>query len=842
MNARRLCRWLIVTVLMLGGPSLTVSGQTSPAASDVLAFAQDDLDGDGTPDRVILETACFSARDRVAVYDQGDDMAAADSWQAATDFENDVWLFEQADAPGVRLALAFAWEDNRYVGRLYDDVDGDGRVSLTVDVTGRVTIHESPFATAVISADQPFLLPDGTVNLNVRTAIYRRVLPTVRVEMPFPEDGRVLLERVTYDADHDGVIEGERTRLFPDIPLDWKYERTGVTHFPEGYRLRPFEGCAFFPYLGRLTRTPFDRDQLYRYENDPRPPLLFDWDAAQLRGMIPFAPLWGGNRINYNSYTWLEPFRDTLLHFERFGHYRYTASSIPDLIIRYSLGQNDYKASARVGDETLYTQQIEMTWHTSARSGTLMQDYKLELAGIQPAPDTLLVFPDFGLYEYPYADWPRLFTESRWAFATFVATEGRGYETNEAIHEWNAIESVFVDIGAEILVDGASEAQTRYLFGETDDPPAAHYQEIRDGFRGEYADLMYTQPLLYFSLIDRKLHLLHASHGVWNVSDRYEIRYTNYGGEALNGWTLIDKRDGHAVRQLIAAGGLLLLADESGVRITRQAVDPVLFTTLPPRSAAEHTTFNARLAAHSRTFDPLDFAALFDQFGAADVIIPGAALSDFRLTADGAPTFVLRLPRDWQAARDSLDLLAAATPDETGYRVTGDAQTGALRLEPLTPPELRVTRVEIEGDAAELRPLRLWVTLANTGGQDVHEAHVTLTDGDGADLAATVTALPAGDTVRAALLWTPTESGEPVLNAQVTALHAWRYRSGGTLTDSQPVRLTVAATGSAPAAVLLALDGELALGGMTAPVMLGALALFGAALFALILRTMAGDA
>jgi hypothetical protein len=292
---------------------------------------------------------------------------------------------------------------------------------------------------------------------------------------------------------------------------------------------------------------------------------------------------------------------------------------------------------------------------------------------------------------------------------------------------------------------------------------------------------------------------------------------------------------------LIAAGGLLLLADESGVRITRQAVDPVLFTTLPPRSAAEYTTFNARLAAHARAFDPLDFAALFDQFGAADVVIPGAGMSDFRLTADGAPTFVLSLPERWQATRDSLGLLAAAA-DETGYRVTGDAQTGALRLEPLTPPELRVTGVEVEGDTAELRPLRLWVTLANSGGQDVHEAQVTLTDDAGAERAATVTALPAGDTVRTSLLWTPPESGQHALDVQVTALHPWHYRSGGRLSDAQPVRLTVAATGAAPAAALLALDGELALGGAAVPVMLGALALFAAALFALILRTLAGDA
>jgi hypothetical protein len=849
MISRTLFRWS-VPALIAGALCLPVSAQTVPAAPDVLAYAQDDLDGDGTPDRVTLTTAYFSARDRVTIFDQGDDMPSGDTWQTTTDLENDVWLFEQVDAPGVRLVLAFAWENSRYVCRLYDDVDGDGRVSLTISAGGRVTVTESPFPTAVISADQPFMLPDGAPNLNVRVEVYRGVLPTVRVEMPFPEDGRVLLERVTYDTDHDGLIEGERTRLFPDIPLDWAYERTGITHFPDGYRLRPFENFAFFPYLGRMTGSPFSRDLLYRYEDDPRPPLLFDWEAAKLRGVIPFAPLWGGSRINYNSYTWLEPYRDTLLHFERFGHYRYTGSSIPDLIIRWSLGQNDYRPSVRVGDDELFTHQIEMSWHTADHAGTLMQDYKLELAGIQPPPETLIRFPDFGIYEYPYADWPRVFTESAWAFATFVATEGKGYETNEAVHEWNAIESVFVDISAPLLVEGASEAQARYLFGETDDSPAVHYQEIRDGLRGEYADLMYTRPMLYFSPVDRKLHLLHASHGVWNVSNRYEIRYTNYGGQTLNGWSLVDKTRNSVDRQLIAAGGLLILSDESGVRLARQAVAPLLFTTLPPRSTTEFEAFNAQLDAHERDLDPLDFAALFAQFGEADVQISGARVSDFRLSDDATPVFTLTLHRGWQVERDRIGLLDAVTGDETLYHVSMDATARTLRVQPLTPPQITLVSADAEpGDpAVELQPQRLWVTLRNDGLQDVHAAQVQITsstasaaDGGVQTLAQAVTALPAGETVGVALLWTPAAAGEHILDVQAAALDPWRYHTGGRLSDATTARLRVAPKGEVDIRAVLSLDGELPLNGAVAPVMLAALAVCAAALLVLIMRAMPED-
>ncbi|NOG48635.1 MAG: hypothetical protein HND48_03670 [Chloroflexi bacterium] len=445
-----------------------------------------------------------------------------------------------------------------------------------------------------------------------------------------------------------------------------------------------------------------------------------------LRGVTPFVPLWGGSRINFNSFSWLEPGEDNLLAFERFGHYLYSESQVPNLIIRYSLGQNDYAPATRVNNQLLYTHQIEMTWNRAEHAGTLMQDYKLELAGLHPAPKTVLTYPDFGVYEYPYDQWPSLFTDMGWAFATFVATEGSGYETNEAIHEWNAVEGVVTDMAASTGVSGASIEQVRYLFGETDTPPDEHYQEIRSGFRGEYANLLYTQPELYMSAVDRKLHLRTASHGVWNLSPRYEIRYASHDGDTITSWSLIDKRTHRTLRELIAAGGLLVLNDEQGTRIRRIDPDTVLFTTLPPRSRDEWETLNAQLAQYELSGDPQDFASLFAEYGAPEFAASGARVADFRLTDDGA-VFTLQAPNGAALISDQLGLSTNWRPGETLYHV--QLADGVFTVQSLSAPVLEITGTNLHSTSfKELRPEPTWVTVRNSGLQDVREADVSLVE------------------------------------------------------------------------------------------------------------------
>lgn len=833
--------WLVLATALLCSLS-PARAQWIAAGPPQFDFEQRDLDGDAVPDVVTFESELFSDRVRVSVYDQGNDNAWGADWRETTDFVNDVWVFEKSSSPGPRLVLRFTHEDGVYRGDLWDDVDGNQQVSLDVAPDGRIEIDEAAYPSATITAQAPFILPDGRVNPAVKIEVFRRVASTVRVKVPFPEDGSPQLEYIVYDFDGDGAIDGTRWRGFPAIPLDWLFERTGLTYFPEGYPFSGFTNYAFFPLLGDLRQYPFGRDQLYRNAGDTHPPMLFDWDAAVLRGVTPFVPLWGGSRINFNSFSWLEPGEDNVLAFERFGHYLYTESQIPNLIIRYSLGQNDYAPATRVNDQLLYTHQVEMTWNRAEHAGTLMQDYKLELAGLHPVPETVLKFPDFGVYEYPYEEWPTLFTTMPWAFATFVATEGSGYETNEAIHEWNAVEGVVIDMAAAVGVEGASTAQVRYLFGETDTPPDDHYQQIRLGFRGEYANLMYTQPELYLSAVDRKLHLRTASHGVWNLSPKHEIRYASLNGDTITSWSLIDKRTRRTLRELIAAGGLLVLNDEHGTRIRRMEADTVLFTTLPPRSRGEWEALNAQLAQHELTVEPEDFAGLFAEYGAPQFAASGARVADFRLTSDGA-VFTLQMPKGSILTTDQLGLSSELRSGETLYHVR--LAGGAFTVQPLTPPEIEIAGTSLHDTVfEELRPKSTWVTVRNNGLQDVREADVSLVEvsdwGDRVIDTRRVT-LNGQEETRVELVFTPPAAGTLAVRVDVAAVQPWRYRRGGTLSTETLTAVQAQPLTENSWRIMLSLTGELPQQGVFVPALLGVVMLCAAILIAVILRTSLKD-
>lgn len=833
--------WLVLAVIVAFGLT-PASAQQLDSGPTQFDFQQSDLDGDDVPDVAIFESELFSDRVRVSVYDQGGDGAWGADWRDTTDFVNDIWIFERADAPGARLVLRFTHADDRYRAELWDDVNGDKRVALNVTPDGRVEINEAAYPSAVITAEAPFVLPDGRINPAVKIEVFRRVENTVRVEVPFPEDGSPQSEYVVYDTDGDGAIDGTRWRGFPAIPLEWLFERTGLTYFPDGYPFAGFTDYAFFPLLGDLREYPFNRNQLYRNVGDAHPPILFDWEAAVLRGVTPFVPLWGGSRINFNSFSWLEPGEDNLLAFERFGHYLYSESQVPNLIIRYSLGQNDYAPATRVNNQLLYTHQIEMTWNRAEHAGTLMQDYKLELAGLHPAPKTVLTYPDFGVYEYPYDQWPSLFTDMGWAFATFVATEGSGYETNEAIHEWNAVEGVVTDMAASTGVSGASIEQVRYLFGETDTPPDEHYQEIRSGFRGEYANLLYTQPELYMSAVDRKLHLRTASHGVWNLSPRYEIRYASHDGDTITSWSLIDKRTHRTLRELIAAGGLLVLNDEQGTRIRRIDPDTVLFTTLPPRSRDEWETLNAQLAQYELSGDPQDFASLFAEYGAPEFAASGAHVADFRLTDDGA-VFTLQAPNGAALISDQLGLSTSWRPGETLYHV--QLADGVFTVQSLSAPVLEITGTNLHSTSfEELRPESTWVTVRNSGLQDVREADVSLVEvsqwGDRVIDTRRV-ALNGQEETRVDLIFTPGAAGTMTIRIDVAAVQPWRYRRGGTLSTEMMTSVQSQPLTENSWRNMLSLTGELPQQGIFIPALLAVVMLCAAILIGVILRSSLDD-
>src|SRR5262245_26744913 len=71
----------------------------------IFSVTQQDLNGDGRPDLTIIDCAFATAHDRIYVVDQGGDMRASTNWREATDFRNDVWLYDIGARGSVQLIV-----------------------------------------------------------------------------------------------------------------------------------------------------------------------------------------------------------------------------------------------------------------------------------------------------------------------------------------------------------------------------------------------------------------------------------------------------------------------------------------------------------------------------------------------------------------------------------------------------------------------------------------------------------------------------------------------------------------------------------------------------------------
>ncbi|MCK4725886.1 MAG: hypothetical protein KAT29_08785, partial [Anaerolineales bacterium] len=277
------------------------------------------------------------------------------------------------------------------------------------------------------------------------------------------------------------------------------------------------------------------------------------------------------------------------------------------------------------------------------------------MAGLHEFPSTEVAFEDFSIRELPFEDWSVKFIGQDWAYATFVASEERKTASSEGIVEWGTLHGVVADVSLppdyEFIYD-TQQAQRNYLLGHADVSPAEFYTDIREGFRGEYGDIQ-GLARLYFSPIDRKLHLLKAQKGVWNLETKGEIRYENLGGDYLNQWTLLE--NGQALKNLFFVSGYVIYGGNGKLQITRMDAPPAIFETLPPRDQEEWLKLGSDLEQHKPAFAPDDFDAMIAQFEGPSASITGGSLHDLRLTESGF-RFVLDLAPGYVLNRG--DLLA----------------------------------------------------------------------------------------------------------------------------------------------------------------------------------------
>jgi hypothetical protein len=725
------CGFVACVLFGLAAGAARADSPTSEGVT-VYSVSQDDLNGDGSPDRTTILCSFATSNDRVEVYDGARDMVASEDWEQATDFDDDTWLFDVGNDGTVNLVIVFGTEGAEHIALVYDDRSGDNRVSLHMK-DGRVVVDESRFWTAKIVCAGPWRNPDGSVNRNLVLSIDGPIgMPGLDTEFALStmtNDGRVDLEvQVHTDVSADRPAYS-LARSFPKF--EGSIGRTELlVNLPET-TVPELQGYVFWPHIG---------PSLYKMRGDEVPPILtVDWANSQIRrqdgvsySTIQTIVLEAGWRI-YAS-TPLNKGVVNHLDFENpFAFYDLAADADgwPELVVRnqYSLpGIVDCWSGGNywILNDPKYQRQIfRYSWDQDNDS---FWDYKLGLMG---ANDMAWIeqFPDFDIVTIPYRKLPWIVTdEMKWDAITFVQATTPTESSSEGIYDWQEIAPV-----SRGFMCGVGES---VRIGPSD---------IRKTLRGEFRTKPTTTVQLYFSPIDRALHLLGADAGVYNINDAQRVRYADLDSDGfIDAWTFTERpvetgedptvqyqpgMDVHQVDERVlsalwATPDFLIYAGSDRISLVQSAVEASLFSTLPPRDHAEWLALGAQLERYGSTLALDDLAGMVQQFHGTSTDIAGATLDGFRRTAQSL-RFVLRLAPGFQTVADDIGL-GVAHLDPGAYVVTYD---GAFHTTPLTPA--RLTLASEDWSCEPAAPERLaWVTIRatvhNEGLEDVQSLPVRL--------------------------------------------------------------------------------------------------------------------
>src|SRR5215212_649094 len=536
----------------------TVQAPPYPIAQ-VSGFRQQDTDGDGQPDVAVLECAFATAADRVTVVDGGGTMRWATEWQQAVDFEDDTWIFDPGATGRARLVIRFSRDavGSGPIAELYDDQDGDGVVRYRIE-SRRVVVTEGQYPTATVHLTNgtAWTRPDGLIDYNLRVTTDGVGEDRSKDGSAPPHDGKTDTLLLVSADPTTGAPLRQIERSYVQAPIDWGIPRAAV-YANEGAPALPPTPYIFWVLLGNV-------GPAYEGASPTANPLIqMDWatcEIARVSIVMPELAPQRGWRIS--SHMALQDTGESVFDFENPFTYYDIAEDVrgyPSMIIRFSYSP-PHAPTFRLGRFPSALTQVDYSWRQYG-TDPHVQDFKVSLAGRNEIDTTVDVL-GYRIRTLPYEIVPTWVADRTWDMATFVAREGPGYASTEGLYEWYPLEA-----GAGRPEDALSKPEIHYDYftGVSSEPPVDQYQTITPGFRGEYSFNFGGTPVLYFSVIDRRLHLLTAEGGVWRLDDARAVRYASLDGQHINTW----KREEHGqvVSSLWFVEDQLILADAEGVRL-----------------------------------------------------------------------------------------------------------------------------------------------------------------------------------------------------------------------------------------------------------------------------------
>lgn len=685
----------------------------------------------------VLPCSFAGGDDQIIVIDQNQN--------GMVDMEGDAWLFD-ADSNGqIEMVILFRREGNRRIAQLYDDRNGDGQVSFEVQ-GNQVLIVESLYWTVELSVEDHWYLQDGSPNYNILiradgavNAIYGTdVIPEMRTN-----NGRVDWEYQIVDIEQNGIPDYWTYQLLTPLPRSWSLTRFSA--FVNSGNVRPVSPSRvdLWPFLeGLPPGVPVDLNVMFSDSSL----INVDWRQAKIvRSAFAGYPIEDGWWVNSvapvssdgivrgnfeNPHAWYDLADDR--------------DNNPELNVRLIYWQEQDINWPFAG--SLPANEVRYSWNQSNDpEQPLAFEYKLGLFGTNRIESLV----ELGPYRLQLPEWesfPSWVVSKPWQFATFIATEGIYYPSSEGIYEWAPATSS--DRTAEAFVSGRSE-----------DFPVENLHELRPGLRGEYWLDLGRQPHLYFSAIDRKLHLRDAVAGHWSLGDGLFIRYENLGGPYINSWVL--ERGGEIRQRLIVLDGYLIFADddESLLLFKRITSPTVLFETLPPTNHEEWKALGNLLEEYQLDFDHTDLRPMMEQFVGDEQQFRGVSLKNVRLENEGLRMVVDR-KEDFSSSLDTFIDFSDTSP---GSYVIQLSDSFSL-IAPLTPANIEETMFFINTEQfSSGLAVPIYVGLKNSGLEDANNlnfkviannsVHSTVLSSGQLDLAA-------GNIETLIITWHPTTANE----------------------------------------------------------------------------------
>jgi hypothetical protein len=729
----------------------------------VFKVTQQDVDQDGDPDLTTINCSFVTPNDKVTILDQGDDMAWSQDWEAATDFENDSWIFDAQGDGLAELIVVFGHKDGDQSAYFYDDQNGDGHVAY--ELVGTILrITEGRHWSLGVETTGGWFQPDGTLNLNL----------TFLLDGPSPVlwfwtestrnwllklDGEPDWQCTVVNANLDSAPESEVCTCLALTPPG-SLSRAWVEVNAGAHRSLPLPDPIFWPFLGSVESLPTPHNYF-----DFVPNISVDWSQATImQAFVTGYPIETGFHIqSWESFVSGQINNADFENPQAYYDLANDGDNRPELHIRMHHLNAD---TSIVPGSKLRTpiNEIRYSWNQN-NTPNLHWDYKIGLAGRQTI-DAVIDIQGFLLKSIPYSELPAWVTSQTWDYATFVANEEWEGQSSEGIYAWAPVFYANLYNGQPLFEDNqifdpeAVRVFPLHYTGLTDQPLAPFFNDILPGLRGEYCFSLNGQAYLYYSSIDGRLHLLGAQKGIWNLADVGGlIEYENIDqDDYIDQWNYW--LNGELFKSLTVSHSWLVLGTRNEIMISRVDVPESLFVTLPPATFEEWDALGERLEANRRDLDPRDFEALITQFDEPMTHIKGATLQDFRSTDKGF-RFVLELLPGFQMTEgEDWLMVQGLAPGE--YAVTYD---GTFHVQPLTlaQPVLVPGSLRAEGGVIALYPMRIVATLQNAGLEDTGVIsaclHVAQPNGEGEVASEKEAALLAGEETQVSFTWTPPMAG-----------------------------------------------------------------------------------